>query len=109
MTVSDVIPIACEPYKNTELSSAKIKELVQKHLDFNVKKSSILPSDFCYNRYNKGIKFNRQNRYFIFIKPGLYHYVGPNYPFTGEVIHKPTGEKREYIYGYYKNGVFERA
>ena len=58
---------------NTFLAS-EIKDRVNKNFDIN--KSSISPPDYCYNRINKGIPFDKH--IFIRIGDGQYKYVGEN-------------------------------
>jgi hypothetical protein len=49
-------------------------------------RTSILPADYCYNRINKGIKFNFH--VFESLPDGTYKFLGLNYPFTGPVLWK---------------------
>ena len=41
-------------------------------LAFKQKKGSIIPSDYCYDRTNKGIIFNKKPRLFAFLGKGMY-------------------------------------
>ena len=54
---------------------------------------SYIPSDYCYNRENKGINYDRQPHYFLFLGKGQYKYVGKNYNFTGNVESNPRVKK----------------
>lgn len=54
----------------------------------NFNSASIIPSDFCYNRRNKG---SRSVRLFIWHPGGQYEYVGPEYDYKGPVIAEPQG------------------
>jgi hypothetical protein len=51
-------------------------------------KTSILPSDFCYNRKNKG---SRKPEMFLRKEGDFYQYVGEGYSYSGEIIRKPKG------------------
>lgn len=53
-------------------------------------KSSILPSDYCYNRINKNlvVDFERRMHVFYYLKKDSYKYIGENASFTGDIIHK---------------------
>lgn len=51
-------------------------------------------SDYCYNRKNKGINYDKQPHYFLRIGNGKYKYVGKDYIFTGEVEEKPRIKNR---------------
>ena len=52
-----------------------------------------MPSDYCYNRKNKGINYNKQPHYFLRLGRGKYKYVGKDYIFTGEIEEKPRIKK----------------
>jgi len=69
---------------------------------FGTNASSIIPSDYCYNRINDGIKFEKH--IFEYIDHNIYKYLGERYPFTGLIFHKPTGQTNELIYGEWNNG-----
>lgn len=69
---------------------------------FNTNKRSIIPSDYCYNRLNKGIKFNKH--IFIYLERNLYKYVGENYKYTGKVYHKPRKSRLDVVVREWKNG-----
>ena len=56
-------------------------------------KSCYVPSDYCYNRTNYGINYDIQPHYFMYVKRGLYQYVGKDYSFSGEIEHKPRNKK----------------
>lgn len=57
------------------------------------KRSSVMPSDYCYNRRNKSPQSHRWN-IFIWHPGGRYEYVGPNYRYTGQVIEEPRSRPR---------------
>lgn len=84
---------------NIIFSSEKIKAL---NLKYGTNPSSIILSDYCYNRINDGIMFDRH--IFEYIEQGRYKYLGENHPYTGIVIHKPKGSKDEFIVGEWDNG-----
>lgn len=77
------------------LSIAEIKSILNS--TFNTNLTSIILSDYCYNRYNNGILFNKH--LFIYIDRSTYRYVGENYAYTGLVFHKPKGAKQEFVVG----------
>lgn len=47
-----------------------------------------IPSDYCYNRKNNGINYEKQSHYFLYLGLGKYKYVGKDYKYTGEVEHR---------------------
>jgi hypothetical protein len=50
--------------------------------------TSIIPSDYCYNRENKG---SRKRKRFLWKGKGIYQYVGEGYSYSGEIIREPKG------------------
>ena len=71
-----------ETFRNTqigtEFTTAEIKHLVSEK--YNRTPGSIIPSDYCYNKSNKG-KVGQLETFNLFIwkKHGLYEYVGEHY------------------------------
>lgn len=100
MTVYEQIKEVLKDYKGETFTYKEVKEKLISN--FNTNPSSIILSDFCYNRYNKGIKFNQH--IFIYIDRSTYKYVGENYPYTGFVFHKPSGSKYTSIIGEWDKG-----
>ena len=66
------------------------------------KESSLIPSDYCYNRINAD-PASFQRCLFVWETSGLYRYVGENYPYTGAVIWKPQNSHERQV-GEWKNG-----
>ncbi|SDN61130.1 HNH endonuclease [Paenibacillus sp. yr247] len=64
---------------------------------------SIIPSDYCYNIINNGIKPNKPTL-FIYNGKGQYECVGLNYPYNGVIWHRPKGAKAEFPVGKCVNG-----
>jgi len=62
-------------------------------------RSSVIPSDYCYNIINAGIQFDFH--IFEFLDEGRYKYLGLNCPYTG-----PIYWKREQV-GQWENGVYQ--
>ena len=56
---------------------------------YNRSAESYIPSDYCHNRKNKGINYDKQPHYFLYLGQGKYKYVGKDYVFTGEIEEKP--------------------
>lgn len=82
------------------LTPAVIKDALSKK--FNTNQKSIILSDYCYNRYNKGISFNKH--LFIYINRSTYRFVGENYSYTGLIFHKPKGAEFERVVGEWDKG-----
>ena len=77
-----------------------IQETIYKYPDTNI--SSILPSDYCYNRINKGIKHYKH--LFEYLGNGKYKILGENFKYTGNIYTKPKGEKIDIKIGQWING-----
>lgn len=76
---------------NYEFSTKWFKtELCKK---YNRSEDSYIPSDYCYNRKNNGINYDKQPHYFLYIKRGKYKYVGKNYTYKGTVEHNSRRKK----------------
>lgn len=87
---------------NTVFSRSEIIELVTSK--YNRNPTSIIPSDYCYNRLNKGINYEKYLHIFEYTEDKKYRYLGLNYPYTGKIIHKPKGGF-EVVVGELKKGV----
>ena len=73
---------------------------------FGTNSGSIIPSDYCYNRTNKGIEFSKKPRLFSFLGDGMYECLGENYPFNGSVYTCEKGATEDVEVGYWQNGIF---
>ena len=65
--------------------------------------TSILPSDYCYNRWNKGIPFTEH--LFEYLMRNTYKYIGEHASYTGLIYRKLKGTATEEVVGEWKNGV----
>ncbi len=77
-------------------------------LRFGTNVSSIIPSDFCYNRTNKGIDFVNKPRLFEFLGEGMYKCLGTNYPYNGDVYACNKGATEDIKVGCWVNGEFHK-
>ena len=71
---------------------------------FQTNSGSIIPSDYCYNRVNKGIEFDKKPRLFNFLGNGMYECLGENYPYCGDV----ENASDETVVGSWENGDFQK-
>ena len=101
MTIYEQLKQLLANKTNQMVNSAEVKEQLQK--EFGTNPASIILSDYCYNRYNKGIGFNQH--LFQYITKNTYKYVGEYYGYTGLIFHKPKGQDCELIVGEWRNGV----
>lgn len=76
---------------NHEFSRKWFKTELSKQ--FNRSEDSYIPSDYCYNRTNKGVKYDRQPHYFLHIGRGKYRYVGKNYLYKGNIEQYPQNKR----------------
>lgn len=84
-----------DSFKDVEIgkyfTTSETKDVVEKK--YKINRSSFQPSDMCYNRTNKGVdntpSYNQTNsKIFLWVKKGLYQYVGPDYELSeNEIIH----------------------
>ena len=106
--------------KIADFINAYVKEngynvvLTNKDLNEFYKENGIAPesvyylnSDYCYNRTNKGMiaTFKNDLHIFEYVKRGYYRLLGENYKYNGDVMHKRSDEKEEYVAGHWKDGV----
>ncbi len=73
---------------------------------FGTNSVSVIPSDYCYDRTNKGIEFLKKPHLFSFLGDGMYECLGENYPFNGPVYACEKGTTEEIEVGVWENGVF---
>lgn len=68
-------------------------------LKYNTNSSSVIPSDYCYNRTNNDIqkRFSKQLHIFEYMKNGRYKYLGENYPYVGNIYHLAKGEEEQIV------------
>lgn len=59
--------------------------------------NSILPADYCYNRWNKGIDENG-TAFFEYIDRGKYRVLGKDYPYSGVIMANPI-DGEEHVVG----------
>lgn len=102
MTIYDQIIECLKGKEGKIITSSEIKlELVKK---YKLNPKSIILSDFCYNRYNSGIKFDKH--LFHYNKKNSYTYLGEKYPYNKFVYHKSIYNSIETIVGKWENGIY---
>ncbi|MBU9711606.1 DUF7225 domain-containing protein [Evansella tamaricis] len=101
MKIYEQIKKVMEGKEKTLTTSSELKkELNEK---YGTNPSSIILSDYCYNRYNAGIKFDKH--LFEYINRSTYKYLGESFPYTGLIFHKPKGSESEFVIGEWNEGV----
>ena len=66
--------------------------------------ASVIPSDHCYNRVNRGITINKP-MLFEYLGNSEYRCLGEHYPYNGDVYHRSRENGYEIIVGKCINGV----
>jgi len=102
MTIYEQVKNVMEGKNGMVVTSEFIKGELKTKFGTNV--SSVVPSDYCYNRINDGIDFRKDNRIFKYRGRNAYEYLGENYPFTGKIYHKPHRSKKEVVVGEWLKG-----
>ena len=59
--------------------------------------SSVIPSDYCYNRWNLGV--TTQQPIFVRVGSGEYRFIGPDQPYTGLIFGRPRGDSGDRVIG----------
>ena len=70
--------------------------------EFGTNPTSVIPSDYCYNRFNIGIPF--RHHLFVRVARKEFKFVGEDYPYSGRVFWRPKGHDAEVIVGEWQNG-----
>lgn len=93
------------PYGGEFTRAEIIKIVTDLHGDMEV-----IPSDYCYNRVNKGIDIEKNlkenNCLFEYISRNRYKYIGTGQCYSGDLYHQPKGCV-ECICGKINKGVVE--
>lgn len=83
------------------ISRSDLKQKLQ--LLHGTNPSSVIPSDFCYNRFNNGIIFTKH--LFEYLTKSTYKYIGENANYTGLIFHKSKSTQEEVVIGEWRDGV----
>lgn len=100
MTIYDQIKETLKVNEIKVLSSTEVKEELK--AKYGTNPSSIILSDYCYNRTNDGILFDKH--LFEYQGRNKYVYLGENNPYTGKIYHRPIGHKTDIVVGEWLNG-----
>ena len=98
MNIFEQVVDVCKSRDQHLFSAKEIIDLVEN--EFGSNRTSIIPSDYCYNRINQGINFTKHS--FVFIE-GKYKFVGTDFPYSGAIS---TDGKKERVVGLWENGKF---
>ena len=70
-------------------------------------RTSVIPSDYCYNRINKDNAKKFDFNYFEWLDYDQYFCLGPNHPYTGTIYWRPQNEIKDRPVGKWKDGAFQ--
>lgn len=76
---------------------------------YNMNMNSFLPADYCYNRTNEGINFEKHSHLFERTDDGYYLVLGEHYPYSGPVYYRRKGETVDNVRGVWNNGIYEEV
>lgn len=99
-TLYQKIIIVLENQKNQIITRSQLIEKLQKK--FKVNPSSVIPSDYYYNRINDGAKFDKH--LFHYEGKNGYKYLGENFRYSGKVYHRKKGTKEDEVVGEWDEG-----
>ena len=84
-----------------EISTEEIQDVLFNA--FDVKRGSLLPSDYCYNRWNKGLPEDMP-AFLDYLGRGNYRVLGADYPYNGEIFTRSKNEIQDRSVGYCIDG-----
>lgn len=74
---------------------------------YQINKNSFIPADFCYNRTNERIAFEKHTHLFERTNEGTYLVLGEDYPYTDPVYYRKRGETSDSVAGVWNKGVYK--
>lgn len=92
--------LVLENRKNEVLSRSELVALLQHK--FRIKPERVIPSNYCYNRTNDGIKFNLH--LFHYNSKNEYVYLGQDYPYCGFIYKRKKGTNTDVVVGDWIHG-----
>lgn len=70
---------------------------------FGTNRDSVIPSDYCYNRWNHGV--NTQTPILVWLGKGRYRFIGPDQPYIGPILGRPRGTSADQVVGECIDGI----
>ena len=101
MTIYEQLLAIFEQNDDRIYTTGEIKSRLARR--FKTNPSSVIPSDYCYNRWNHGVK--EQPPILLWVRTGEYRFIGPDQPWNGEVWGRPFGTSGDRVIGECVNGV----
>ncbi|WP_455686464.1 DUF7225 domain-containing protein [Exiguobacterium artemiae] len=69
---------------------------------YGTNKDSVILSDYCYNRSNRGIAFNKH--LFVYLNHGMYKYIGEHANYSGLIYARTRASSKDQVVGLWKDG-----
>lgn len=101
MKIYDELKEALAGKEGTVFTRKEIQQLMFEK--YNRNSGSVIPTDYCYNRWNKGIPFTEH--LFEYLIRNTFKYIGENAQYTGLIYRKAQGSDLEEVIGEWKDGV----
>lgn len=101
MTIYEQLLSTLSDRGGTLLTAADIRRRLVE--SFGTNPTSVMPSDYCYNRLNIGVP--NPKPLFLRVGAGEYQFVGPAFPYTGLVYGRPRGTTTDQVVGERVEGV----
>lgn len=100
--IREKVTLTLKDYIGKTFSRSQIVNLVVGRYP-NTNKTSVIPSDYCYNRYNKGIVFDFH--ILEYCKWNNYKVLGENYPYNGDIVwNEKKMKSKDRVVGKWING-----
>ena len=101
MTILEKVRSILKEHIGETLSRSEIIDRVVKKYP-GTKRNSVLPSDYCYNRYNIGILFDIH--ILEYCGRDKYKVLGEDYSYNGDIFWRKKGDDKDSIVGRWVNG-----
>lgn len=114
MTIEEKISEVINNYVSSngtgsKMTTDELYSLVIAKYNMNMNRNSFLPADYCYNRTNEGINFEKHSHLFERTDDGYYLVLGEHYPYSGHVYYRRKGETVDNLRGVWNNGIYEEV
>ena len=95
MTIFEQMLSIFEGAENRLYTTGEIKSELERR--YETKPTSVIPSDYCYNRWNFGV--TSQKPIFVRVGSGEYRFIGTDQPYTGLIFGRPHGTSADQVVG----------
>lgn len=85
------------------ITASEIRRLMKER--YGINPDSVIPSDYCYNRVNKGINIKTKPTLFEYSEKDKYKCLGRFYNYNGDIYWRPQDETQDKKVGVCENGI----